>query len=104
MAIPGKRTSAWLALQLWMKEQGLSADDLEVDVVMFDQIIPKVLAGEYDAGLIIHEGQLTYAQAGLELVVDLGQWARRVGLQRAPIHRPSVLLGRPALDRRSPRR
>ena len=35
---------------------------------------PKVLAGEYDAGLIIHEGQLTYAQAGLELVVDLGQW------------------------------
>jgi len=41
---------------------------------MFDQIIPKVASGEYDAGLIIHEGQLTYQQSGLHCVADLGQW------------------------------
>jgi 1,4-dihydroxy-6-naphthoate synthase len=46
----------------------------QFEVVPFDQIIAKVVAGEYDAGLIIHEGQLTYGDAGLDCVVDLGQW------------------------------
>jgi 1,4-dihydroxy-6-naphthoate synthase len=47
---------------------------VEAEVVMFDQIIDKVARGEYDAGLIIHEGQLTYRNAGLTCAVDLGQW------------------------------
>ena len=75
LAIPGTRTSAWLALQLLLREQGADRiDRLDWEVVPFDQIIPKVAAGEYDAGLIIHEGQLTYAEAGLDCLVDLGQW------------------------------
>lgn len=74
LAIPGTRTSAWLALQLLLAERGLGADDLAWEVVAFDQIIPKVVAGEFDAGLIIHEGQLTYGDVGLECVVDLGRW------------------------------
>ena len=44
------------------------------DVVPFDEIIPAVAAGKYDAGLIIHEGQLTFQNQGLHLVVDLGVW------------------------------
>lgn len=76
IAVPGWRTSAWLGLQLWLRERGLSADDLDAEVVMFDQIIPRVKAGEFDAGLIIHEGQLTYAESGLVKLVDLGQWWR----------------------------
>jgi 1,4-dihydroxy-6-naphthoate synthase len=69
LAIPGLRTSAWLTLQL-----ALGGDVPEHEVVMFDQIIEKVTAGEYDAGLIIHEGQLTYADSGLDCVIDLGKW------------------------------
>ena len=67
IAIPGTLTTAYLTLQLF--EPGI-----EVAVVPFDQIIPAVLAGEYDAGLLIHEGQLTYATDGLQKILDLGQW------------------------------
>ncbi|MFW6033017.1 MAG: MqnA/MqnD/SBP family protein, partial [Phycisphaeraceae bacterium] len=77
IAIPGQRTSAWLALQLLLLEHGIRAGDdhgIDYEVVMFDQIIPAVVNGEFDAGLIIHEGQLTYAGAGLACVVDLGAW------------------------------
>lgn len=74
LAIPGTRTSAWLALQLLLAERGVRAADLTWEVVAFDQIIDKVASGEFDAGLIIHEGQLTYAEAGMECVLDLGQW------------------------------
>lgn len=77
LAIPGERTSAWLALQLRMKEMGVQPGAnraVDYEVVMFDEIIPKVVAGEFDAGLIIHEGQLTYAEAGLHCVEDLGKW------------------------------
>lgn len=70
IAVPGLRTSAYLALALRMGGR----DRFEPSVVMFDQIIAKVAAGEYDAGLIIHEGQLTYGDAGLRCVVDLGKW------------------------------
>jgi 1,4-dihydroxy-6-naphthoate synthase len=80
IAVPGKLTSAYLALRLCL---GTGFDCIEVP---FDQIIPAVMAGEFDgqgidAGLIIHEGQLTYAKQNLKLVVDLGQWwQERTGL------------------------
>ena len=69
IAIPGTLTTAFLSLKLWHPE-------VETAVVPFDQIIPAVLAGEFDAGLIIHEGQLTYAKEGLIKLLDLGQWWR----------------------------
>jgi len=77
LAIPGKRTTAWLALQLCLIEAGAapgSPPPIDYEVVMFDQIIQRVQSGEFDAGLIIHEGQLTYANAGLICVEDLGKW------------------------------
>jgi 1,4-dihydroxy-6-naphthoate synthase len=74
LAIPGERTTAWLACQLLFAERGLKIADVQVEPVMFDEIIPKVAAGEFDAGLIIHEGQLTFGDRGLHCVRDLGQW------------------------------
>jgi 1,4-dihydroxy-6-naphthoate synthase len=71
IAVPGKLTTAYLVLKLF-------APGIEVEVVPFDQIIPQVLEGKYEAGLIIHEGQLTYAKAGLHRVVDLGKWWQKV--------------------------
>jgi 1,4-dihydroxy-6-naphthoate synthase len=71
IAVPGKLTTAYLALQLF-------APGIETEVVPFDQIIPQVLEGKYEAGLIIHEGQLTYDKSGLHRVVDLGKWWQRM--------------------------
>jgi 1,4-dihydroxy-6-naphthoate synthase len=71
IAVPGKLTTAYLALKLF-------APGIEVEVVPFDQIIPQVLEGKYEAGLIIHEGQLTYSKAGLHRIVDLGKWWQKV--------------------------
>jgi 1,4-dihydroxy-6-naphthoate synthase len=71
IAVPGTLTTAYLALRLF-------APNIETEVVPFDQIIPQVLAGKYDAGLIIHEGQLTYAKSGLHRIVDLGKWWRDI--------------------------
>ena len=71
IAIPGKLTTAFLALQLCL---GKAGEAFEVEVVHFDQIPAFVKEGKADAGLIIHEGQLTYAQSGLHLLVDLGVW------------------------------
>src|SRR5271154_118035 len=71
IAVPGKLTTAYLALQLF-------APGVETEVVPFDQIIPQVLEGKYEAGLIIHEGQLTYDRAGLHRVVDLGRWWQKM--------------------------
>jgi len=67
IAVPGKLTTAYLALKLF-------APGIETEVVPFDQIIPAVLKGKYDAGLIIHEGQLTYDREGLHRIIDLGRW------------------------------
>jgi 1,4-dihydroxy-6-naphthoate synthase len=54
---------------------------LQYEVIPFDEIIPAVASGQFDAGLIIHEGQLTYGNQGLHLVVDLGVWwQERTGL------------------------
>jgi 1,4-dihydroxy-6-naphthoate synthase len=80
IAVPGKLTSAYLALRLYLQA------DFECFEVPFDRIIPAVVAGEYegqpiDAGLIIHEGQLTYGEQHLQLIVDLGKWWKdRTGL------------------------
>ena len=71
VAVPGTLTTAYLTLQLF-------APGIETAVVPFDQIIPQVASGKYQAGLIIHEGQLTYSKSGLQKVVDLGQWWLRV--------------------------
>jgi 1,4-dihydroxy-6-naphthoate synthase len=71
IAVPGKLTTAYLALKLF-------APGIEVDVVPFDQIIPQVLEGKYEAGLIIHEGQLSYSKSGLYRIVDLGKWWQKV--------------------------
>ena len=74
VAIPGKMTTAYLALQLVEK-------DFTPVFMDFDAILPAVKAGEVPAGLIIHEGQLTYAREGLHLVVDTGVWWKeRTGL------------------------
>ena len=67
VAVPGKMTSAFLALQFYL-------GDFKHIVVPFDQIFDAVSGGRADAGLIIHEGQLTYAKAGFEKIVDLGEW------------------------------
>ncbi len=69
VAVPGKMTTAYLALKIFNPE-------IETEIVPFDQIIPAILAGKYDAGLIIHEGQLTYSSSGLYKVIDLGVWWR----------------------------
>ena len=70
IAVPGTLTSAFLALRLLLKR------DFEHVVVPFDRILEAVRNGDADAGLIIHEGQLTYAGIGLQQVVDLGVWWR----------------------------
>ena len=75
IAVPGTLTTAFLTLRLLLP-QGFS-----YDVVPFDQIIHAVAEGRFDAGLIIHEGQLTFQNQGLQLVVDLGVWwQERTGL------------------------
>ena len=71
IAVPGKLTTAYLALQLF-------APGIEVEVVPFDQIIPQILEGKHEAGLIIHEGQLTYDKSGLHRIIDLGKWWLKV--------------------------
>jgi 1,4-dihydroxy-6-naphthoate synthase len=69
LAVPGTLTTAYLALKIFNPA-------ILTEVVPFDQIIPEILAGKYDAGLIIHEGQLTYSTSGLYKVIDLGVWWR----------------------------
>ena len=67
IAIPGLGTSAYLALRLAWGE-------VSVTIVPFDEIIPGVIRGDYDVGLVIHEGQVTWANDGLHLILDLGVW------------------------------
>jgi 1,4-dihydroxy-6-naphthoate synthase len=68
IAVPGTLTTAFLALRL------LVPGPIQYEVVPFDQILGAVAEGRFDAGLIIHEGQLTFQNQGLHLVVDLGVW------------------------------
>jgi len=67
IAVPGKSTSSFLALVL-------ALGDVEVKEVAFERIQPGVLSGEFDVGVIIHEGQLTWANEGAHMVIDLGIW------------------------------
>lgn len=67
VAIPGKLTSAYLALRIFNPS-------FEYEVIPFDEIIAAVQAGRCDAGLLIHEGQLFYQRLGLHKVIDLGEW------------------------------
>jgi 1,4-dihydroxy-6-naphthoate synthase len=69
IAVPGTMTTAYLTLKLF-------APDIATETVPFDQIIPKVLEGKYEAGLIIHEGQLTFKREGLHRILDMGKWWR----------------------------
>src|ERR1700745_4445078 len=69
IAVPGTLTTAYLVLKLF-------APEIQTEVVPFDQIIPQILEGRYEAGLIIHEGQLTYDKSGLKRIVDFGTWWR----------------------------
>ncbi len=69
IAVPGTLTTAYLALKIFNP-------DVQTDTVPFDKIIPSILAGKHEAGLIIHEGQLTYTSSGLYRVIDLGVWWR----------------------------
>ncbi len=74
IAVPGMMTSAYLALRLFQP-------DFVPVVVPFDQIEQSVLAGDVDAGLLIHEGQLTYKDDGLQLIADMGAWwLKKTGL------------------------
>lgn len=74
IAVPGTMTSAFLALQLFL-------GDFNFEVVPFDKIFDAVESGRADAGLIIHEGQLTYAGSGFEKIVDLGEcWKNNTAL------------------------
>ena len=70
IAIPGKMTTAYLSLKLF-------EPDFEVVEIPFDKIIDAVQQGVVDAGLIIHEGQLTYGKSGLHLVLDMGKWWKK---------------------------
>src|SRR5215472_6157148 len=67
VAVPGTLTTAYLALKLFSPK-------IETSVVPFDKIIPEVVSGRFEAGLIIHEGQLTYENSGLTKILDLGKW------------------------------
>src|ERR1700732_2562710 len=79
IAVPGTMTTAFLTLRL------LLPDGFEYEVLPFDQIIPAVAEGKFEAGLIIHEGQLTFQNQGLHLVVDLGVWwQEKTGLPLPP--------------------
>lgn len=67
IAVPGLKTSAYMGIKLcW--------GDLDYQVVAFDEIIPRILDGTFTSGLIIHEGQLTYTEHDLQVLVDLGIW------------------------------
>src|SRR5882762_5620227 len=70
IAVPGRMTSAFLALQLYL-------GDFKHVVVPFDQIFDAIKDDRAEVGLIIHEGQLTYARSGFQKIVDLGEWWKR---------------------------
>ena len=91
VAVPGKMTTAYLALQLYEPE----ADPL---LISFDQIFAAVARGEADAGVVIHEGQLTYAREGLSKIVDLGEWWHQQTGLPLPLGGNAI---RSSLDRRT---
>ncbi len=73
VAIPGRRTTAYLLFRLWAQDQAVAS----IEVLPFDKIMPAVAEGTVDAGLIIHESRFTYPSFGLQALVDLGDWWER---------------------------
>lgn len=74
IAVPGILTSAFLQLNLWFEDQFGNDVKPKFEVVPFDEIIPAIKSGKFKAGLIIHEGQLTYAEEGLVELANMGKW------------------------------
>ncbi|GAA2299940.1 1,4-dihydroxy-6-naphthoate synthase [Glycomyces scopariae] len=72
IAVPSDRSTAFLLFNLWLRDLG--SPEVAVEVVPFDQIMPAVREGRYDAGLVIHEARFTYGEYGLRSMVDLGEW------------------------------
>ena len=89
IAVPGKMTTAYLAMKLYLP-------DFEPVVVPFDKIIDAVTEKSVDAGLIIHEAQLTYAKGGFHKVVDLGVWWKSVHNLPLPLGANALLRSLPA--------
>ena len=71
LAIPGPMTSAALALRLFLKSEGIEAELISIH---FDQVFAAIKDGRVDAGVIIHEGQITHGREGFVLLKDLGSW------------------------------
>ncbi|MCU0316050.1 MAG: hypothetical protein MUC92_05615 [Fimbriimonadaceae bacterium] len=76
IAVPGKLTSAFLQLNIWFADQFGKGVAPKFEVVPFDEIIPAIKEKKFAAGLIIHEGQLTYAEEGLVELANMGKWWR----------------------------
>jgi len=93
LAIPGMRTSAYLSMKKWCAELGFEP---RVELVPFDEIMPAVAAGRFEAGLLIHESQLMYRDAGLHLVADLGAWWKRAFDLPLPMGGNAIRKGLPA--------
>jgi 1,4-dihydroxy-6-naphthoate synthase len=72
VAVPSDRSTAFLLFNLWLRELG--EPEVSWQVVPFDQIMPAVRDGRFDAGLVIHEARFTYGEYGLASLVDLGEW------------------------------
>lgn len=110
IAVPGTLTTAFLALNLCLggkpvtpaREPHLAGDagTFRYEVHPFDEILNLVAAGKVDAGLIIHEGQLTYGDQGLHLIVDLGRWWEEETGLPLPLGANAIRkdLGQPAMD------
>jgi len=81
IAVPGKLTSAFLALNIYFADRFGPNAKPKYEIVPFDQIMPSIVKGEVKVGLIIHEGQLTFQKEGLQLIEDLGRWwMKKTGL------------------------
>jgi 1,4-dihydroxy-6-naphthoate synthase len=92
VVIPGLRTSAYLAMRRWLP-------GLRVELLPFDQIMPAVAAGRYQAGLLIHESQLMYREKGLHLVQDLGAWWKQAYDLPLPMGGNAIRAGLPEADK-----
>jgi 1,4-dihydroxy-6-naphthoate synthase len=77
IAVPGKLTSAFLELNLFFEDTFGTNANLKFEVVPFDEIVPAVQRGDFKAGLIIHESQLTYSEEGLFEIANMGMWWRK---------------------------
>ncbi len=92
VAVPGERTTAYLLFRLW----SAATPPARIEVVPFNEIMPGVASGEYDAGLVIHEARFTYQRYGLTCVQDLGSWwEQETG---APIPLGAILANKSTVD------